>query len=94
MSDIEKLSALISQSVQVIAKACSSRGVSLLDLDSTFDKDADTAFRGIPGVTDAVNIIAAAAAQLTAALLPPAHQLQNIGGGVRGPRALFTVPMF
>ena len=92
MSDIERLSDLISQSVQVIANACSSRGVSLPDLNSAFDKDADTAFRGIPGVTDAVNIIAAAAAQLTAALLPPAHQLQNIGGGVRGPLFSFRCP--
>ena len=92
MSDIERLSDLISQSVQVIANACSSRGVSLPDLNSAFDKDADTAFRGIPGVTDAVNIIAAAAAQLTAALLPPAHQLQNIGGGVRGSLFSFHCP--
>ena len=94
MSDIERLSDLISQSVQLIANACSSRGVSLPALNSTFDKDADMAFRGIPGVTDAVNIIAAAAAQPTAALLPPAHQLQNIGGGVRGPFFLFTDPLF
>ena len=70
MSDIERLSDLISQSVQLIANACSSRGVSLPDLNLTFDKVADTAFRGILGVTDAVNIVAAAAAQLTAALLP------------------------
>jgi len=83
MSDIERLSALISQYVQVIANACSGQGITLPDLNSPFDKDADTAFRDVPGVTDAVNIIAAAAAQLTAALLPPAHQLQNIGGGVR-----------
>ena len=58
----------------------------LPDLNLTFDKVADTAFRGIPGVTDAVNIIAAP--------LLPAHQLQNIGGGVRGSLFLFTVPMF
>lgn len=83
MQDIESLSALISQSVQVIATACSSRSISLPDLNSPFDKDADTAFRDAPGVTSAVNIITAAAAQLTAALLPPAQQLQNIGGGVR-----------
>ena len=84
MSDIESLSALISQSVQAIVKACSSRGISMPDLNSPFDKDADAAFRDIPGVTDAVNIITAAAAQLTAALLPPAQQLLNIGEGVRG----------
>ena len=89
MSDIERLSDPISQSVQLIANACSSRGVSLPDLNSAFDKDADAAFRGIPGVTDAVNIIAAAAAAAaaarhTSALLPPAHQLQNIGGAYEG----------
>lgn len=93
MSDIEALSALISQSVQVIAKACSSRGISLPDLNSPFDKDADIAFRDIPDVTDAVNIITAAAAQLTAALLPPAQQLQNIGGGVRQQNILLSVLM-
>jgi len=59
---------LISQSVQLIANARSSRGISLPDLNSTFDKGADTTFRGIPGVTDTVYIIAAAAAQLMAAL--------------------------
>ena len=84
MSDIERLSDLISQSIQLIANACSSRGVSLPDLNSAFNKDADSTFRGIPGVADAVNIIAAAAAQLTAALLPPAHQLQNIGEAYEG----------
>ena len=91
MSDIERLSGLISQSVQLIANACSSRAVSLPDLNSTFDKVADTAFRGILGVTYFANIIAAAAARLTAA---PAHQLQNIGGGVQGSLFLFTVPLF
>jgi len=82
MSDIESLSALISQSVETIAKACSSRGISLPDLNSPFDKDADTVFRDVLGVTSAINIITAAATQLTVALLPPAQQLQNIGGGV------------
>ena len=94
MSDIERLSDLISQSVQLIANACSNRGVSLPDLNSTFDQVADTAFRGIPGVTDAVIIIDAAAAQPTAAFLPPAYQLQNIGGGVRRSLFLYAVPMF
>ena len=93
MQDIESLSTLISQSVQLIAKACSSRSISLPDLNSPFDKDADIAFRDVPGVTSAVNIITAAAAQLTAALLPPAQQLQNIGGGVRRQYILLDIPM-
>jgi hypothetical protein len=94
MSDIERLSALISQSVQAIANACSSRGISLPDLNLPFDKDADIVFRDAPGIPDAVNIITAAATQLSVALLPPAHQLQNIGGGVRRQSIPLNIPAY
>ena len=89
MSDIERLSGLISQSVQLIVNACSGRGISLPDLNATFDKVADTAFRGILGVTDAVNIIAAAAVSF-----PLLISCRTLVEAYEGHFFLFTVPMF
>lgn len=76
-----ELAKIISDSVQSIDRACTESGLAFPSLDDPFTPQSE-AFRTNPEANEAANIIAAAAFQLVATVLPPPYSLISVVSGV------------
>lgn len=85
MSSLTPLIELIVQNARVLEAACASGNgtgqASLPDLNAPFDP-ASEAFRKDPKAAEAANVIAAAAFQLAATVLPPPSTLLGVAEAV------------
>ncbi|KAK7056304.1 hypothetical protein VNI00_002857 [Paramarasmius palmivorus] len=80
MSSTRILLELIQKNIEVLEKACAASGTEIPDLHSPFHPSTE-AFRANPDAAEASNVIAAAAQQLAATLIPPQVALYNTVGG-------------
>ena len=76
-----ELSSLISASIVALNQTCADNGTPFPSLDDPFVPNSE-AFRASPQAAEAANIIAAAASQLIAMVLPPPAALYVTACGV------------
>lgn len=80
-SDILQLAELVSKSAKLLVQTCEENKLPVPSLNDTFAPDSE-AFRSIPAVADAANIIVAAAAQLASAVAPSSLSILTTATGV------------
>lgn len=77
-----QLGSLIADSLSTLSSICSANNLPLPDPSETVLTEESEAFRAYPEAAHAANVIAAAALQLAAALLPPKQSLFHLVSGV------------
>ena len=82
ISDLRRLSNIISSAVDRIEDLCDSKGLQFPSLDTPFSRESEAA-REIPGVYDATNLITSAAGQLMAIARSPAMMMLDASYKVR-----------
>ena len=80
-SALAPLVKIITENVKLLESVCQDKGTPLPDLQAAFHPESE-AFRTSPQAAEAVNLVVAAAHQLSAVLTPPPVALYHVVGGV------------